>query len=133
MIRSISISALTLGLVIFLWACGTTSPNPKSVAKAYLVALKTNDRNTAEDLVTKDSQEAFRMYCDKHPKTGNPKDIVIKDVAYNSTQATIYYLDAGKEKILELRNVNGSWKVIYQKDPDDIGKEIQDFKDSVDE
>lgn len=115
--RILFVSLLGSFVVFSLWACGIVQPGPRGVAKDFLQAVQLNDFKTAKEFVSNDSKSALEMYAAGKAlaKKGAKPDIKIKSIVREANQATVYYLDRGTEKMLEMKKVNGEWKAIFVK------------------
>lgn len=121
--KLIFLLSLLLAVSLVMESCNHSSP--KVTAKKFLEAVKNNNYEEAKKYATKDSEQMLNMlssFSSVMPQSYKDKmrnsHIDIKDVQEKDGIATVTYVNSEekKEETLQLKKVEGKWKVVLSKD-----------------
>ncbi len=110
-------------------ACSGGGSSPADVASDFSKAVYDKDWEKAKELSTESSAQMIDMIASMAAMSENMggdslkveekepfKFEVVKDsVSEDGEKAFVYYQDKGEEKKMELKKVDGEWKVVFSK------------------
>lgn len=125
--KKLSGIGIVLLFALFFSACGGSSDNPQDVAKDFLNALNDKDYSKAKDLGTENTammigmiESMAKMAPDSLKNDEDKADmdaIEWGDTKIDGDNATCFYSTPDKkDQKLDLKKVDGKWKVDMKKD-----------------
>lgn len=98
--------------MLFISLTGCSVSAPMKVAKKYLKALESNEKDKARSLVSPSSLETFDSLFGGDKKILTKYEILREEITGDT--AYIYYREKGTtaENKLQMKNIDGVWKVV---------------------
>ena len=121
--KYVILSLLAVALTAFISSCGGVANDPESVAKAYLDAVAEMDFDKAKTFCTEETAAMLDMMKglmgemddEKKEEMKNAKREIIKSEEDGDKAVVTYETDDG-EQTIELKKVDGDWKVHQEKE-----------------
>lgn len=123
----LALGLVLVAMVVALVACGgANAADPKSVAEGFLNALKNMDFVKAQEFATDEAKTILQTFSaftsnvsEEDKKKSAEQTVTIGKVEENGDAATVTYTMSGEgagEQKLDLKKVDGKWKVDFKKE-----------------